>query len=198
VRHRLRLALSAATALAAGWMLRVLRGVPSALGASLVEIGEVAARSPHFGGGRFRNVDPSAPLSIDREQQWALARDLLGGRAAARPHGPIPLMVPPGPGTTPHRLAVSWYGHSTAVVEVDGYRVLTDPVWSRRCSPSRIVGPQRLHPMPAPLEALPAIDVVVISHDHYDHLDVDTIRGLARTQRAPFVVPLGVGAHLRR
>jgi len=198
VRHRLRLALSAATALAAGWMLRVLRGVPSALGASLVEIGEVAARSPHFGGGRFRNVDPSAPLSIDREQQWALARDLLGGRAAARPHGPIPLMVPPGPGTTPHRLAVSWYGHSTAVVEVDGYRVLTDPVWSRRCSPSRIVGPQRLHPMPAPLEALPAIDVVVISHDHYDHLDVDTIRGLARTQRAPFFVPLGVGAHLRR
>jgi L-ascorbate metabolism protein UlaG (beta-lactamase superfamily) len=76
--------------------------------------------------------------------------------------------------------------------------VLTDPVWSDRCSPSRTVGPQRLHPVPAPLEALPALDAVVISHDHYDHLDMDTVLALARTQRAPFVVPLGVGAHLRQ
>src|SRR5215217_976697 len=73
-----------------------------------------------------------------------------------------------------------------------------DPIPSQRCSPSRSVGPQRMHEVPLPLEALPAVDAVVISHDHYDHLDIDTIIGLARTQRAPFVVPLGVGAHLRR
>ena len=84
-------------------------------------------------------------------------------------------------------LAVCWFGHSTALVEVDGYRVLTDPVWSRRCSPSRAVGPQRLHEVPVPLEALPAVDAVIISHDHYDHLDIDTIVGAgphpARTVR---------------
>ena len=62
--------------------------------------------------------------------------------------------------------------------------MLADPVWSDRCSPSRAVGPQRLHPVPAPLDALPAIDAVIISHDHYDHLDIDTINALARTQRA--------------
>ena len=94
-------------------------------------------------------------------------------------------------------LAVTWFGHSSALIEVDGYRVLADPVWSDRCSPSRTVGPQRLHPVPAQLDALPAIDAVIISHDHYDHLDVDTIRSLARTQRCSFFVPLGVGAHLR-
>ncbi|PRC57995.1 hypothetical protein C6A85_30735, partial [Mycobacterium sp. ITM-2017-0098] len=85
-------------------------------------------------------------------------------------------------------------GHSSALIEVDGYRVLVDPVWSDRCSPSRTVGPQRMHDVPVLLGALPAVDAVVISHDHYDHLDIDTIVALAHTQRAPFVVPLGIGA----
>ncbi len=97
----------------------------------------------------------------------------------------------------PADLAVTWYGHSSALIEVDGYRVLADPVWSQRCSPSRVIGPQRLHPVPAELDELPAIDAVIISHDHYDHLDIDTIKALARTQRAKFFVPLGIGAHLR-
>jgi L-ascorbate metabolism protein UlaG (beta-lactamase superfamily) len=83
------------------------------------------------------------------------------------------------------------------VIEIDGYRILADPVWSDRCSPSRALGPQRLHPVPAPLDSLPAIDAIIISHDHYDHLDVDTIKQLAHTQRATFFVPLGIGAHLR-
>ncbi|MFZ0904057.1 MAG: MBL fold metallo-hydrolase, partial [Mycobacterium sp.] len=94
-------------------------------------------------------------------------------------------------------IAVSWFGHSTALLEIDGYRVLTDPVWSDRCSPSDVVGPERMHAPPVPLEALPALDAIVISHDHYDHLDIDTIVALAHSQWAPFVVPLGVGAHLR-
>ena len=82
-------------------------------------------------------------------------------------------------------------------MEIDGYRLLTDPVWSERCSPSKVLGPQRLHPPPVSLDVLPALDAVVISHDHYDHLDMDTVRMLARTQRAVFVTALGVGAHLR-
>jgi L-ascorbate metabolism protein UlaG (beta-lactamase superfamily) len=76
--------------------------------------------------------------------------------------------------------------------------VLVDPVWGKRCSPSRFIGPRRLHPNPLPLAALPRLDVVLISHDHYDHLDLPTVRGLLATQDAPFVVPLGVGAHLER
>ena len=126
-----------------------------------------------------------------------IAWEFLGGRGRSRPAAPIPLGAPRTFRGDPGRLAVSWLGHSTALLEIDGYRVLTDPVWSDRCSPSDVVGPQRLHPPPVELEALPALDAVVISHDHYDHLDIDTVLALARTQRAPFFVPLGVGAHLR-
>uniref|UniRef100_UPI0015F123F8 MBL fold metallo-hydrolase n=1 Tax=Pseudonocardia pini TaxID=2758030 RepID=UPI0015F123F8 len=78
--------------------------------------------------------------------------------------------------------------------------VLADPVWGERVSPSRRVGPRRLHPTPVRLEDLPPVDAVVISHDHYDHLDLPTVRALVadpRHGRAPFVVPLGIGAHLR-
>jgi L-ascorbate metabolism protein UlaG (beta-lactamase superfamily) len=61
-----------------------------------------------------------------------------------------------------------------------------------------MVGPKRLHPVPYPLRALPEIDAVVISHDHYDHLDMPTVQALSRDQSAPFLVPLGIGAHLQR
>ena len=71
-----------------------------------------------------------------------------------------------------------------------------DPVWSERCSPSQHLGPRRLHAVPVPLVGLGRIDAVVISHDHYDHLDMDTIRRLVDLTDAVFLVPLGVGAHL--
>ena len=81
------------------------------------------------------------------------------------------------------------------LLEIDGHRVLTDPVWGPRASPSRLAGPKRFQPVPVALAKLPAIDAVVVSHDHYDHLDYPTIRELARSD-VPFVTSLGVGAHL--
>src|SRR6185436_364233 len=81
--------------------------------------------------------------------------------------------------------------------EIDGHRLLTDPVWSERASPLPWVGPRRWYPPPVPLAQLPPIDAVVISHDHYDHLDLGTIQALAaRDARTVFIVPLGIGAHL--
>jgi L-ascorbate metabolism protein UlaG (beta-lactamase superfamily) len=198
VRAALRFGFGTASLLAGGWLLRALHGAPAALGATPAEIQEAAQRSPNYQDGVFVNIDPASPISLDHEQQWLLVRELFGSRDAARPGGPIPLAEPGPADAATARLSVCWYGHSSALVEIDGYRVLADPVWSRRCSPSDTVGPQRMHEVPLPLEALPAVDAVLISHDHYDHLDIDTITGLAHTQRAPFVVPLGVGAHLRR
>ena len=194
----LRFAVGTATVAASGWALRALQGSPAAVGARPDEIWPVARRSPNYQDGVFVNVDPASSVNLDREQQALLIRELTGRRDSARPKNPIPLAVPPKVDTTPLDLAASWYGHSTALVEVDGYRVLADPIWSRRCSPSRTLGPQRMHEPPVPLDALPALDAVLISHDHYDHLDMDTIVALAHSQRAPFVVPLGVGAHLRK
>lgn len=198
IRTALRLGLGTASLLAGSWVLRALNGAPVALGASPAEIEAVARRSPNYRDGVFVNLDPASTINLDREQQQLLLRELLGSRDTGKPARPVPVVEPAAVDDEPPALAVSWFGHSSALIDIDGYRVLTDPVWSRRCSPSRRAGPQRLHEVPAPLEALPSVDAVLISHDHYDHLDIETIVGLARTQRAPFVVPLGVGAHLRK
>jgi L-ascorbate metabolism protein UlaG (beta-lactamase superfamily) len=93
-------------------------------------------------------------------------------------------------------LRATWLGHSTVLVEIDGARVLTDPVWGLRASPSQLAGPKRFQPVPVALKALPPIDAVLISHDHYDHLCYPTLRALAKTD-VPFVTSLGVGAHLQ-
>jgi L-ascorbate metabolism protein UlaG (beta-lactamase superfamily) len=97
----------------------------------------------------------------------------------------------------PAGLRITWLGHSTSLVEIDGHRLLLDPVWSDRASPVSWAGPKRFHPPPLPLAELPSVDAVLVSHDHYDHLDHQTIVALGA--RVPlFVVPLGVGAHLER
>jgi L-ascorbate metabolism protein UlaG (beta-lactamase superfamily) len=199
LRGALRLAAGTVTLATGGWVLRALHGAPAALGAQPAGIRTVSERSPNFRDGVFVNLEPASRFSIDREEQRQLLWEVVGRRTTTRPPAAIPLATPePRAFDAPAgQIAVSWFGHSTALLEIDGYRVLTDPVWSERCSPSDIVGPGRMHPPPVPLEALPALDAIVISHDHYDHLDIDTIIALARSQWAPFVVPLGVGAHLR-
>ena len=192
----LRLAAGTATLAAGGWTLRALRDAPAALGANPAAIRAVSHGSPNHRDGVFHNIEPSAALQMDAEENRLVIFEVLSGNSASRPRGAVPLDTAPAQAQS-DRLAATWLGHATALLEVDGHRLLTDPVWSQRCSPSRSVGPQRLHPPPLPLEALPALDAVIISHDHYDHLDMPTVRALTRSQRAPFVVPLGVGAHLR-
>jgi L-ascorbate metabolism protein UlaG (beta-lactamase superfamily) len=94
-------------------------------------------------------------------------------------------------------LRVTWLGHSTLLLEVDGTTILTDPVWGARTSPVSWLGPKRFYPPPLALADLPPVDLVLLSHDHYDHLDAGTIRTLAA--RVPvFVCSQGVGAYLRR
>lgn len=94
---------------------------------------------------------------------------------------------------------VTWIGHATVLVEMDGVRFLTDPIWSTTASPVSFIGPPRRVPPGLDLDALPPIDFVLISHNHYDHLDLDTLERLAaRDSRTRFVVPLGNGDLLRR
>lgn len=99
----------------------------------------------------------------------------------------------------PSGLRVTWLGHSTLLLEVDGYRLLLDPIWSNRVSPFSFAGPARFHDTPLPRSELTQmqIDAVLISHDHYDHLDEETIRWISDTG-VRFLVPLGVGGHLAR
>ena len=92
-------------------------------------------------------------------------------------------------------LKVMWLSHSTLLIEIDGKRFLTDPVWSKRCSPFSFMGPARFFDMPLDLGHLPKLDGVIISHDHYDHLDYVTVMQLKKSG-VPFYCPLGVGSRL--
>jgi len=97
-------------------------------------------------------------------------------------------------------LRVTWMGHSSMLIEIDGVRVLVDPVWDERASPVDWFGPKRFFAPPLKLEELPAIDVVLVSHDHYDHLGAKTIKrlaGLSATAKTRWVTSLGVGKRLR-
>ncbi|WP_137723441.1 MBL fold metallo-hydrolase [Prescottella subtropica] len=187
--------LAAAAAVVAGWVARAAWGVVPAIGASRSAIRPYAAASPHYRDNRFHNSDSGS--SLPEGSQSGLTKAFLTRGGLGRPQRPVPLATLLAP-TEAGDLAVTWLGHASVLLEIDGRRVLTDPVWSERVSPSDVVGPARLHPMPMTLSGLPDVDAVVISHDHYDHLDRATITALARTRDTTFVVPLGVGAHLRR
>ncbi|HEY2781568.1 MAG TPA: MBL fold metallo-hydrolase [Steroidobacteraceae bacterium] len=153
--------------------------------------------SPRWAGERFRNVHPIPPGLRDPAASMPSLSDFLCGGERRVPKGPLPSMNPLDSWRKPalSGLRATWLGHSTVLIEIDGLRVLTDPVWGPRASPSRLAGPKRFQPVPVPLRAMPPVDVVVVSHDHYDHLDYPTIRELAKRQ-VPFVTSLGVGAHL--
>ncbi|MBT2400717.1 MBL fold metallo-hydrolase [Streptomyces sp. ISL-100] len=157
-------------------------------------------RSPNFADGVFQNPVGARTRPSGSTLELAKVYFRKEERRRRTPAGPVPLHAttltdlaePPATG-----LRLTWMGHSSVLAEIDGRRVLFDPVWGERCSPFSFVGPKRLHPVPVPLASIGPLDAVVISHDHYDHLDMPTIRALAGTRTA-FAAPLGVGAHLER
>jgi L-ascorbate metabolism protein UlaG (beta-lactamase superfamily) len=153
--------------------------------------------SPLWVGDRFQNVHPVLPDLRDPTVPMPSLKDFMCGGERRVPRGPLPSISPLGAWAQKPQsgLRVTWLGHSTMLIEIDGVRILTDPVWGPRASPSALVGPKRFQPVPISLREMPPVDVVVISHDHYDHLDYPTIRALAKTN-VPFVTSLGVGAHL--
>ena len=160
---------------------------------------ERMSASPLWTGAGFRNVHPMLAGLRSREVAPPTLREFLTERGRRVPGAPLPSTDPrdswrrtPGSG-----LRAAWLGHSTVLIEIDGARILTDPVWGPRASPTRFLGPKRFQPVPVPLAKLPSLDAIVISHDHYDHLDYPTIRALRRST-VPFIAPLGVGAHLER
>ncbi|OUJ75387.1 MBL fold metallo-hydrolase [Hymenobacter crusticola] len=151
-----------------------------------------------FNGKKYLNTiatSVSPPNGYSRMlQRWLMGKEI---RTPQQQLGPfavdVAALAEPVPASA---LRVTWLGHSSVLLEIDGKRFLTDPVWSR-ASPVGFAGPKRFFAMPLPLTSLPALDGIIISHDHYDHLDEAAVRAFARTN-VPFYCPLGVGAHLRR
>jgi L-ascorbate metabolism protein UlaG (beta-lactamase superfamily) len=163
------------------------------MGAAPASIVPRVQHSPNFRDGRFQSAEPSLRPRVKAQTSALLAMVRVHERG--RPAGPVPV-VPAEHPEQPGELAVTWYGHATSVLEVDGVRFLLDPVFGERVSPVLRTGPRRMHPVPGQIEDLPSIDAVLISHDHYDHLDEPSIARLEASHRPRYVVPLGVDAHL--
>ncbi|WP_185984126.1 MBL fold metallo-hydrolase [Aureimonas mangrovi] len=161
--------------------------------------GPFEGRPAHHGIGGFCN-EPGAPKP---EAGPALAA-IDGVRlATARYRGPVPLQYLADPAETLAELRrpaaqdrATWLGHATVLLEIDGKRVLVDPVWSTYVTPLPPFGPKRIVPPPVPIADLPPIDAILVTHDHYDHLDRASLDAMPGKDRIEVVVPLGVGARL--
>jgi N-acyl-phosphatidylethanolamine-hydrolysing phospholipase D len=170
----------------------------------MIELGQQETGVPahHRLEGGFRNPWPSSQMhGLVDFLKWSLGERRRG---ADRPD-PDPAMfvrVAPdfvAPRAAPDQLTITWVGHTSFLIQIAGLNVLIDPVWSDRASPVQFAGPHRWVPPGVDFDRLPPIDVVVLSHDHYDHLDADTVSRLAsRFPAAAWYAPLGVGTFLRQ
>ena len=155
----------------------------------------VAGRPAHHVEGGFRNPDP-AFIRPSGWTRWSfIVRRGVESLTSPRTYD-APRVANDGAAlrSNPRPPAITWIGHATLLVQLDGLSVLTDPQWSERAGPTSWFGPKRLGPPGLAFEDLPRIDVVVISHDHYDHLDLPTVKRLAAAHDPLFVVPLGMKA----
>jgi L-ascorbate metabolism protein UlaG (beta-lactamase superfamily) len=180
-------------ALAAGGLAGpALREGPAARASTLVA-------PPHHAADGFRNPNPA----FAHPTAWVRVRSYVGRVGRLLEEAPPPL-APAAPAESRAALAaasgaptVTWIGHSTVLVRLDGVTILTDPHWGDRAGPlAGRIGVSRYTPPGLAFEDLPPIDVVLVSHDHYDHLDEPTVQRLARAHRPRFVVPLGLRAWL--
>ena len=157
-------------------------------------------KSPNFSGKIFINPIPSvvtkqgAFLKILRENFFDKNKHLREPKSTL---GPFKTNVGLIKNLPNEILRVTWLGHSTILIEIDGKRFLTDPVWSKRVSPFGFIGPVRFFEPPLSLDDLPPLDGVIISHDHYDHLDASTVKILA-AKGNNFFCPLGVSKWLKK
>lgn len=172
-----------------------LGGAGAAVGASAVVAADAASnayytgpRSDHFDGRTFFNPDGAAPRNFIDLMRWQLG----GGRARwpaswPSPHPP----AKPDASVGRRRMRVTMVGHATLLIQAGGLNLLTDPVWSNRVSPFSFIGPRRVNAPGIDFDHLPPIHAVLLSHNHYDHMDIETLARL-KTAHDPLVVtPLG-------
>jgi L-ascorbate metabolism protein UlaG (beta-lactamase superfamily) len=145
--------------------------------------------SDHFDGGIFFNPEGKAPLSLWDVLRWKIKGDKASRWPASWP-SPFP-QAKPAASVSGDKLRITMVGHSSTLVQVSGLNILTDPVWSERVSPFSFAGPRRVNAPGIAFEDLPKIDLVLLSHNHYDHLDLATLKRLKEAHDPLVITPLG-------
>jgi L-ascorbate metabolism protein UlaG (beta-lactamase superfamily) len=147
--------------------------------------------SDHFDGARFFDPRGGPPRSRRDLWRWFVDRNFRGTKAKWPASAPSPYADRPPARVEGAAWRVSYVGHASWLIQAAGFNILLDPVWSRRASPLRFAGPKRVNAPGIAFSDLPPIDVVLVSHGHYDHLDLATLSQLAATHRARVITPLG-------
>jgi len=147
--------------------------------------------SDHFDGERFFDPNAAAPKGRPDLLRWMRDRHFRGTRAKWPAWAPSPYADRPPERITGAGWRISYVGHASFLIQAAGLNILLDPVWSARASPFRFVGPKRVNDPGIAFTDLPSIDVVLVSHAHYDHLDVRTLARLASVHRPRVITPLG-------
>lgn len=146
---------------------------------------------PHFDGKRFINPGNVKAKGFPDVMKWMFSRKRRPWKLDS-----VPEIGDPPPGVVAQGARITFVNHSTFLIQVDGLNILTDPVWSERTSPFRWIGPRRKRPPGILMGDLPRINIVLLSHNHYDHLDIATVIALQERFHPRFIVPLGVGKFL--
>lgn len=151
--------------------------------------------SDHFNGTTFENSGDVPDKTFIDVMKWYLQRDQ--GEWVKIPEEEVTFAKKPANNVT-RGMVITYINHSTFLIQTAGVNILTDPVWSDRVSPLSFVGPKRFRPAGVKFEDLPKIDLVLISHNHYDHLDLETIKKLEKRFQPQFITPLGVSQLLEQ
>jgi L-ascorbate metabolism protein UlaG (beta-lactamase superfamily) len=150
-------------------------------------------QSTNFDGSKFINPEGIRASGFLDLIKWMLTRE-----RGEWPEVTDAFIGPPPAKKLPvDQIRITFINHATTLIQMNGFNILTDPIWSERASPFQWIGPKRVRPPGINFEDLPPIDLVLISHNHYDHLDENTLKMLEENHRPLYVVPLGVGQFLK-
>ena len=164
------------------------------VGYALSSKGYRGPKSDHFDGKKFINLTGTPANGLPQVFKYLTTRKPETWERNYETYiREEPLIIPDSNG-----VQITFVNHSTFIIQYEGLTILTDPVWSQRCSPVQFAGPARFRPPGVRYEDIPMIDLVVISHNHYDHLDKNTILDLIKTHNPTFVVPLGLDHLIRK
>jgi L-ascorbate metabolism protein UlaG (beta-lactamase superfamily) len=154
---------------------------------------QTGGATDHFDGRRFFNPHAPHRKSLADVRRWRRTRQRQPWPAWIED----PVQPPPAPASR-DEIAVTFIGHATFLLQIGGVRVLLDPIWSARCSPVPFAGPRRVRPPGQPLDALPGVDLLLVTHNHYDHMDLPTLRQVRRRWAPVTATGLDNARHLRK
>lgn len=148
----------------------------------------------------YRNLDEVQAKGLSDVLSWQISKLFQSDLPSLNPED-YKFEIEPNDGSglreNQDQFSLTWVGHASLLVQLDGKNILTDPIWSERCSPVSFLGPKRYTPPGIKMEDLPPIHIVLISHNHYDHLDISTLKELEKRYNPIFFVGLGNGELLR-